>query len=1202
MYLKTLTLKGFKSFAESTTLDLEPGITVVVGPNGSGKSNIVDAVAWVLGAQGARTMRSNKMEDVIFAGAAKKAALGRAEVSLTIDNASGTLPIEFSEVTITRTLFRTGESEYAINNVPCRLLDIQELLSDSGVGRQQHVIVSQGQLAGILDSRPEDRRAVIEEAAGILKYRKRRDRAQRRLESTETNFVRLGDLQRELRRQLRPLERQAEAARKYEGMAAELRGLRLFVSGRELAGLRVRAQTQARVSYDLAKRERELRTQLSSLDADVMLAESQLAALGGAGSALDIVVADDPYAGADLGDVLARAESLYEKARGQLAFLGERRRSVERDRNQFVDSGVVEALSAEASKIAKELDTVEEEANLLPPEFEKLIRMEGRLQEERSEFLAQWGADTSSPTSSNGSNRSSGQVRSELAAARQSLDRTRADHQRLQQRKTQLVERVGRIDVDSARLAAEVAELVALVGEAADGSISIAGAVAAMGTTRETAEKAEADADVAVRSADEELRTVDGERRAWQARVDALTAALDEARARAGAQRLAGLDGVVGTLLDLVEIDPGWEAAVEAALGEAISSVVVRDAGSARAALGRLEAGSVSGAVLALGSFGVAPTVPGRGPGEAVRSHVRSSDVRVGAALDNLLASSWCVEGTWSAALDAALATPHLVIVTRHGDRFSSVGWRAGVGSAGATGAALEEARKAAADATEASAEAERARREARAALDLARVATKEARRNEQQTQQEHQQRVSRLSAGRNALNRFTSDRTELGGEVDAIERQQGELDTQAVADQERIAGLDAELPSVLAEEEAAAQRQAARREASGKIDEKGFAASALRRELEVRVAGIEERRRILTRRSDEIDERLSRSVTERVQAETRREELELVMERTEALHAVVLDHAERLEDGLADIRDRRKRQSEAARAATFKLDGLRKGRTEAETQLRQILERTQRIEIENAEIRLRIETLVEQIRREFDLEPDRAIEAECPPLLDGTAPTTRIRDLERELRLMGPINPLALEEFTSLQERHTLIESELEDVKAARRDLAKVIKAIDEEIITVFGAAFADVAENFHRLFEMLFPGGSGFLRLTDADDPLNTGVEVEARPSGKNVRKLSLLSGGERSLTALAFLFAVFRSRPSPFYLMDEVEAALDDVNLNRFLTLLDEFRREAQLLVVSHQKKTMEAADALYGVTMQPGGASRVVSERVRVRAAS
>jgi len=290
VFLKSLTLKGFKSFADAATLTLEPGVTVVVGPNGSGKSNVVDAIAWVLGAQAPSAVRSQKMDDVIFAGASKRAALGRAEVSLTIDNSAGLLPIDFTEVTVTRTLFRSGESEYSLNNVPCRLLDIQELLSDSGVGRQQHVIVSQGQIDAVLNARPEDRRSVIEEAAGVLKFRKRRERAQRRLDSTETNMTRLTDLLREVRRQLRPLEKQAEAARRYDGVVAELGAFRLFVNGRELASLQRRLEGHAARRGEMAREINDLRAVLARLDAEVMATEAQLSAQGGD----------------DIGDVLTR--------------------------------------------------------------------------------------------------------------------------------------------------------------------------------------------------------------------------------------------------------------------------------------------------------------------------------------------------------------------------------------------------------------------------------------------------------------------------------------------------------------------------------------------------------------------------------------------------------------------------------------------------------------------------------------------------------------------------------------------------------------------------------------------------------------------------------------------------------------------------------------------------------------------------------
>ena len=1216
MYLKTLTLKGFKSFADSTTLDLEPGVTVVVGPNGSGKSNIVDAVAWVLGAQGAKTIRSNKMEDVIFAGSSKKAALGRAEVSLTIDNSDGTLPIDFSEVTITRTLFRTGESEYALNGVSCRLLDIQELLSDSGVGRQQHVIVSQGQLAAILDSRPEDRRGVIEEAAGVLKYRKRRERAQRRLESTEANFARLGDLLREVRRQLRPLERQAEAAKKHEEMSAELKAIRMHLSGRELSVLQVRTETSARTKHDLQVREKELRTQLASLDADVMFAESQLSAVGGGALAETV---DDPFLGVDLGDALARVEALYARARGHLAFLGERRRGIERDRNSFLDRGVVEALSGEAAKLVAELEKVQNEALDLPTLFDDLQEKEGALSIEREHFLEDWGLETN-PQPSAGP--TVAEVRSELNSRRQAKDRTAADAQRLDARALSLQQRLERLVADAAKAEAEIDRLLELLGgDPASPSYtttvgqddSIATSEAAHATQqRVDAELALSEVESALEAIDERFRETDGAAKSWKARVDALTSALDAARARAGAQRLAGLDGIIGTLLDLVDVDSGWEAAFEAAIGEAMNAVVVRDSDAARRALSRLHESSTSGAVLALGALvgsGAVPTAASQNAGgsQPIRSHVRANDPSVSEVLDALLGNAVVVDGNWTAALDLALAHPELVVVTRTGDRFAGSGWRAGSGSSGATGAALAEAVEAAATSAATAAEARVAAETARAKVQQSRVQLKELRSTEQrliaehqkrvnQLAAEHQQRVNQLNSARNSLPRLANDRADVSAELSALSQQADEARARGVADSERVAELEAMLPMLVEAENELAIKQSKRREASQRLDQRTAAVAAIRRDLEVRAASIEERRRILVGRQTEIEDRLSRSVEERQMAEQRRIELDFLAEQTELLHVAVEDRAALLESGLADIRIRRRKQNEAARAATARLEGLRRSRGDAETQLSQVLERLQRVEIEAAEIRLRLETLVEQVRREFDAEPSIVMAAPCPPLANGTAPTTRVRDLERDLRLLGPINPLALDEFIALQERNALLEGQLDDVKTTRRDLAKVIRAIDEEIVTVFTAAFADVSENFTNLFQTLFPGGYGQIRMTDPENPLETGVEVEARPSGKNVRKLSLLSGGERSLVAMAFLFAVFRSRPSPFYLMDEVEAALDDVNLNRFIGLLNEFRQEAQLLVVSHQKRTMEAADCLYGVTMQVGGSSKVMSEKV------
>jgi chromosome segregation protein len=1159
MFLKSLSLKGFKSFAEATTLEFEPGITVVVGPNGSGKSNIVDAVAWVLGAQSARSVRSTKMEDVIFAGTAKKPALGRAEVSLTIDNSAGLIPIEFSELTITRTLFRSGDSEYAINGVPCRLLDIQELLSDTGVGRQQHVIVSQGQLAAILDARPEERRLVIEEAAGVLKYRKRREKAQRRLESTEGNLLRLQDLLREVRRQLRPLERQAEAARRHGGLTEELRGIRLFLAGRELTTLQARLESGTRAKADLATNESQIRAALARLDADVAVAEAGVSAQS---------------QGDELSDDLVRYESLRERAKGMGNLLAERRRGAERELAASVDEGVIASLEADAAHLSAQLHEVGIEAEGLVPQADELASAEASLAADRAEFDSEWGEGVPAVGGE------AAEIRGELGALRQGLERGHTEVARMQARLNALEQKAVRLTAEADRLRSEIQE-------ADEAERPLASGVDDAESRRAAAEQALAEAEELLRDAEQATHT-------WSARAEALSLALDEARARAGAERLAEIAGVVGTLLELVEVDEGWEAAFEAAAGEAIAAVVVDGVETARGALRLLRDSGANGAVLALDVAGPPAslnldTAAVAGAGEPVRAHVRSRLPSVDRLLDTLLASAVVVDGGWEQALDLALAHPGLVAVTREGDRFASGGWRAGAAGTGATGAALEEARAQAAA-------AELAAASARESVRSARVELEEAQRAERQLAKQLDENDGRLSAAADALQRTETERRDVGVEHEAVRSHLVELTERVEREGARVAELEALLPALEAEEAAGAERVMAMRAAQGRLNERAAAVAALRRELEVRAAGLEERRTLLTRRLAEVEERLTRNVSQRSDAAAKRVRLEAVAVATARLETAVAERLALVEQELAALREARRRHHEKVRAAVERLDQLRRERSTAERQLSELRERAQRAEIDGAEIKMRLEAAVETLRREFDCEPDAARAAECPPLPDGTSASSRVRELERELRLMGPINPLALEEFNGLQERSQFLEGQLEDVKSGRRELAKVIRAIDAEIVEVFAAAFADVAENFSRLFTTLFPGGTGRLRLTDPDNLLETGIEVEARPSGKNVRKLSLLSGGERSLTALAFLFAVFRSRPSPFYMMDEVEAALDDVNLHRFLDLIHEFRNEAQLLVVSHQKRTMEAADALYGVTMQPGGSSKVVSERV------
>jgi len=1154
VFLKSLTLKGFKSFADPTTLELEPGVTVVVGPNGSGKSNVVDAIAWVLGAQAPSAVRSQKMDDVIFAGTATRAALGRAEVSLTIDNSAGMLGVDLSEVTVSRILFRSGDSEYSINGAPCRLLDVQELLSDAGVGRQQHVIVSQGQIDAVLNARPEDRRSIIEEAAGVLKYRKRKEKAERRLDATEANLMRVQDLLREVRRQLRPLERQADAARRHGDLVAELNALRVHLAGREISGLRARMETLATAHLDAERFENETKARLAVLDGEVVRIESELSARGIA----------------DLGDRLVRVDTLRERARGLAAVLAERRRSIERDRGQLLDEGLIASLEADVVALRTELAEVAVETEALDPELLALEADETALVQDRTRL------DHDLPDDDHSAERAgsaAAEVRGELRSVRASAEQLGGDLGSISTRLATLGGEIGQIDAQLAQLRSDF--------ESAQESES------RLVSDAERARQARRTAEDAVARIDDECQQATAESARWRARAEALQQALDAAHARAGAERLSDVEGVLGILLDLVEIDEGWAEAVEAALGEALSAVVVDGPDSARRAITTLTEAGTSGAVLASGISGSSQVTAPR-VGDAVRPHIRSGRPGVSSLLDQLLAHAVRV-GTQSEAIDAAIKYPDAVVVTGAGDRFGRGGWRIGAASGAVTASALHEAR----DRYEVSAmrltEAEEQRRSLQAHLAAAQ-------RDEAHLLAQLDELDARLSAGSEGLARLQSQRRESHAESEQLQARVEELTARLESERRRVHELEELLPSLVAQEESEAQAARSRGEARAALEARAAVLGSRRRDLEVRRAGLDERAQFLERRIADTEQRLESDQQARLEAAHRRTRLERSLAIIDGHLAAVEGHRVAVEREHQSLAEQRRRQTEAVRTLSSRLDDLRRERAEAERSLEQRREQSRRQEIEQAEATLKLETVVETLRRDLDVEPAAAESAPAPEVPEGVTLAARTRELERELRLMGPINPLALEEFNELQQRHAFLEEQLQDVRSTRRELSRVVRAIDDEIQTVFASAFADVSTNFTKLFSTLFPGGTGALLLTEPADLLKTGIEVEAKPSGKNIKKLSLLSGGERSLTALAFLFAVFRSRPSPFYVMDEVEAALDDVNLHRFLGLIAEFRSEAQLLIVSHQKRTMEAGDALLGVSMQPGGSSKVVTERI------
>ncbi|OFI40056.1 chromosome segregation protein SMC [Arthrobacter sp. SW1] len=1192
-----MTVRGFKSFASATTFDFEPGVTAVVGPNGSGKSNVVDALAWVMGEQGAKTLRGGKMEDVIFAGTAGRPPLGRAHVSLTIDNADGALPIEYSEVTISRTLFRAGGSEYAINGSPCRLLDIQELLSDSGLGREMHVIVGQGQLDRVLHATPEDRRGFIEEAAGILKHRRRKEKTVRKLEAMQANLQRLGDLTAEIRRQLTPLGKQAEVARRAQTVQFEVRDAKSRLLADEL--VRLNEALEEDVATEAALKERR------------EVVEQELAAGRQRQAEVERLAAEATPRLNAARDSWYQLSAARERLRALGALAAERRRLLGAS-DAAPDSGRdPEQLERQAARVRQEQAALEqdivarkealEQAGLARQEAEELAAAEDR----RLTAVLRAAAD-----------RREGIARlvGQLAAARSKAEAADAERGRLRESMAAGEER--------RRLAQQ--EFTALESQVAgveDGEESLDAeyeeATAAL-------DAIEAEIEALKNAEREQLR----ERDALVARRDALQLGLNR---KDGSGRIldSGVPGVLGALSGMLSVEPGYETAVAAALGAHSEAVVVADVDAAKAAVRLLkddDGGRVSlllaGAMDAAESPEAVPPADlpadARWAAELLRATPGTGKGSHLSAARALLART-AVVGDLDAAAELISRHPELTAVTRAGDVFTAL--TATGGSADAPSllevqAAVDDAEHRLAGLT---AELERGRFS---------LAAAEARRAEAQERAD------------TALEKLHDSDARLA----AVAERLGHLNSQlrsAVAESERLAESlsKAELNIAVAEEalEAAAERLAAAQEApeedepsTEQRDALAAAASQARaREMEVRLGlrSAEEQLNATSNRAASLERAAATERRAREEAARRAERRKAQAARAAAV-ARAVEQTVRFVDVSVELAAHARDHAEAVKEQRDKeLAELRSSNDALARELAGLTDSVHRDELARAQQRLRIEALEARSIEELGLSPEQLVADFGPhqpvPLPadskdkwaelraevdeDGNPVPAgkpfvreeqekRLRKAERDLAALGKVNPLALEEFAALEERHQFLSTQLEDLKSSRKDLLDIIKEVDKRVQQVFSEAFADTSKQFDHVFARLFPGGEGRLVLTDPDDMLTTGIEVEARPAGKKIKRLSLLSGGERSLTAVALLVAIFKARPSPFYVMDEVEAALDDTNLGRLITIFEELRESSQLIVITHQKRTMEVADALYGVTMRGDGVSTVISQRL------
>ncbi|MCK9894645.1 AAA family ATPase [Frankia sp. AgB32] len=1277
MHLKSLTLRGFKSFASSTALHLEPGITCVVGPNGSGKSNVVDAIAWVLGEQGAKALRGGAMSDVIFAGTPARPALGRAEVLLTIDNTDGALPIEYTEVTVGRLLFRSGESEYTINGTSCRLLDIQELMSDSGIGRELHVIVGQGQLDAVLHARPEDRRAFIEEAAGVLKHRKRKEKALRKLEAMSANLTRLTDLSAELRRQLGPLGRQAEIARKAGMIQAALRDARLRLLADDVHAARGAITTDA--ADEDALRRRLVETEAAHATAAQREARLQ----------------------ADLAEIVPRTaaaqETWYAIASLRERLLGTRSLATERARLLRTASDDLrgrrdpDELEQEATAVREQEVALTERLEVDRERLEEVITrragLEAELAREERELIA---AARAASTRREEIARLAGQVEAarsratsaeeEIARATESLVAARDRDAETSQSRAALDTELERMDDARSDLteqhdaavavhAAATERLETLRGQersaerdraswaarrdALRQSLAPADGVAALleaasrAHAAGTANAGEAEADGA--SEDGASEVAPGPGRGGQTEPPVSPgpaggrknagrghrAGADRRNDRkAGTERLGGstpppLDAPfapIGRLSAVLTVRPGAEVAVAAALGPAADALLVAgpaDVLTAFAWLRRADAGRAAlvtaSWLVGQGADEAAPEAAGPGAlGQADHSTsglpagwvavldlVEITDGRFVPAMTALLAGTIVVDDL-PAAESALAARPDLRMVTRAGD---VLGPAVSVGGSANPPSAIE--LQAAADEAEAGvAESERRGEQARDALEPARAEVARTRSAIDAALAALHGADARYRALSEQVAQLDRARGSAGSEVARLEAVRG----RAESARDRAYGALSELETSLATVSAQPEIDEHSPEERDRLVTSTSAVRAAEVEARLAVRTSEERARALQGRADGLIRAAANERAARAAAARRRE----VRERQAAVAAALGDAAQatlnRLDRSLARAATEREQADTLRRSTDAELTAVREQGRALTTELAGLRDVAHRDELARAEKRLRVEALETRAMEEFGIGADDLL-AEFGPRVpvppddpDGVAvpfdraeQTARAATADKQLARLGRINPLALEEFAALQERAAFLSSQLDDIRSTRRDLLLVVEEVDVRVREVFAAAFADTAREFEVVFATLFPGGEGRLVLTDPDDMLTTGIEVEARPPGKKVKRLSLLSGGERSLTALALLLAIFRARPSPFYVLDEVEAALDDRNLGRLLTALEGLREKSQLIIITHQKRTMEIADALYGVAMRGDGVTTVISQRLRERSA-
>ncbi|MFC4305916.1 chromosome segregation protein SMC [Cohnella boryungensis] len=1179
MFLKRIELAGFKSFADRTELEFVRGITAVVGPNGSGKSNISDGIRWVLGEQSAKSLRGGNMQDIIFAGSDSRKAVNFGEVSLTLDNADKALPLDFTEVTVTRRVHRNGESEYLINKQACRLKDITELFMDTGIGREAYSIIGQGRIEEILSTRSEDRRGIFEEASGIVKYKSRKKEAQKKLEDTENNLLRIHDLVSELKGQIEPLKEQAEKAESYKTLKEQLKHKEIALYVHQIEGVHTSwSQTNERLDA-LRKEQLDLSTFVSKHDA---ILEEERHALAQLEELLET-----------LQDELLRCSEETEKSEGYVELLNERRGHLERTRDGYRQS----------------LASAEERFALASEEEQALQAKRVQLEAELETSLAKLKDEEERLALADGSTEAEERLKAELfdtlnamAQARNDIRYGEGQREVLERRMTRIAEeekkwreQMNALTDKRDRLEERIAEVTQSLNEVRDRYV-------AEGARSSELQRKLEESQAFVRRHEQKKEALVSRRDTIKELQNDYDGFQHGVREVLRASKRGTMLGVHGAVAELVSVPGHLEVAIETALGAALQHIVMEDEKSARTAIAYLKQRQ-SGRATFLPLDVIRPRhisdSDRRALGEAegfvgVASELVGCDAKYSAIVSSMLGNVLISETLEQANRIASRLQYRFRVVTKDGDIVNAGGSMTG-GSLQKKSSSLLGRQRQLEELDREIAEAEKARERARAEADeLKKQLAQTAQNIEQLRHQGEQERLKEQ---------------QVSGEGAQLEQEERLLEEQRAAMQGEKAAFDTEAGGLNASKEEAEARLARLTEEEARIQDRIREAEELRRqsasakeelqaaltELKVAIARMEQDRSALHEQLARHRSELARLTAERKQLKESLEHNEVEAERTlqesvvqrERLNELRIQKKQLTENIEFKRADRAEKQRELER---------KEGETKDQrTKLRSVDESLRQAEIAVNRMDVELDNLLRKLTEEYEIGFELAKER-YPVPEDVAATQAEVREMKRKITLLGDVNLGAIEEYKRVSERFGFLSEQESDLIEAKTKLHGIIREMDEEMSKRFRSTFDEIRKHFVVVFSRMFGGGRADLVLVEPDKPLETGIDIVAQPPGKKLTNLQLLSGGERALTAIALLFAILHVKPVPFCVLDEVEAALDEANVARYAQYMREFSDSTQFIVVTHRKGTMEEADVLYGVTMEEGGVSKLVSVRL------